>query len=415
MHWSEEKIPNMILIRKKQLLPYLICLTTLILITQQQVAAASQLSDSAKISILTCGPGAQLYAGFGHTALRFSDPVNKIDEVFNYGTFYFDTPNFYTRFLSGKLDYSLSVSDFEAFILEYKMNDRWIREQELLFETDLVQKIYDSINRVLLPENNFYRYDFFRNNCSTKVMDIVLAFTANNSIIDTLEKSSGKTFRQALKPYLVGQSWLNIGINMLLGPYADQTISKLQSTYLPENLMNVIGQTGIAANSRLIGQGSYMPAEAANPNFAMILFWILLFGLVIEALWSKTSQKISDKIDVVLFSIVGLFGILFIILWFLSDHVAFHVNLNLLWANPFNFLVVWSITNAKAKVTRVYLILYTISLFYILINWGRLPQKFPLELMPVVTAIIFRAINRIFKFKRNENSKIIDPQVFVIF
>ena len=80
----------------------------------------AQLSQESRITILTCSPGEELYSIFGHTAMRVVDPVLEIDYVFNYGTFDFNTPNFYLKFMRGQLDYALSVSDFSYFLPEYR-------------------------------------------------------------------------------------------------------------------------------------------------------------------------------------------------------------------------------------------------------------------------------------------------------
>jgi hypothetical protein len=404
MHWLEEKIKRSASTAKNHSLKYLI-LTLLFLATLSGgMQAAPVLSDGAEISVLTCGPGQALYAAFGHTAIRVSDSEHHIDQVYNYGTFDFATPNFYVKFLTGKLDYMLAVSSFDDFVSEYKAENRWVYEQKLLIPQSIKQRIYDSLQIELLPENRFYRYDFFRNNCSTKAIDLILVFTATGSMIDSLKTESGQTFRQALKPFVAGREWLNLGINLLLGPYADQPMSKLQSTYLPENLMHVIESVGIANTSKGIAEDGFQPSIPVEPNRPLIIFWVLTFALVIEALWLKTSRKTTDLIDACLFSTAGLLGILFVFFWIWSDHVSLHLNLNLFWANPLNFLLVWGILKSMKKLVRLYLIFYALALFFLLINFARLPQQFPMEIMPVVTGIVFRVVSRLFNFKGKKTS-----------
>ena len=87
-------------------------------------AQGIRLSDQAKVSVITCGSGDQLYSIFGHTGLRISDPVHQLDVVFNYGTFDFATPNFYGKFVKGDLDYYVSTSSFQQFLYEYKSDNR---------------------------------------------------------------------------------------------------------------------------------------------------------------------------------------------------------------------------------------------------------------------------------------------------
>jgi len=91
----------------------------------------AQLSSHAQISVITCGPGTDLYATFGHSAFRVQDPANNLDVVYNYGTFDFNTPYFYLKFARGKLLYALSRERFEDFLYTYQLEHRWVREQIL--------------------------------------------------------------------------------------------------------------------------------------------------------------------------------------------------------------------------------------------------------------------------------------------
>lgn len=84
------------------------------------IISAAEFSDSLRASVLTISPGTELYSTFGHTAIRIKDLRNKNDYVFNYGTFDFETPNFYVKFALGKLDYMLSVESFNDFMAFYK-------------------------------------------------------------------------------------------------------------------------------------------------------------------------------------------------------------------------------------------------------------------------------------------------------
>lgn len=368
-----------------------------------------ELSPGAKISMLTCGPGKPLYAAFGHTALFVSDPANEIDQVFNFGTFDVNTPNFYFKFLTGRLKYALTVSDLNTFIREYQTENRWVYEQELVLPSEKKQALYDSLVLLMQPENRYYIYDFFKKNCSTLAIDIVLAFSAKEATIDSLKKPLDKTFRQALERYIAGREWLQLGINMMLGPYADQKMSKLQSTYLPENLMYVLGQTNIAGTPVPILANGFQPPERKNPDLPTIIFWVFALILVFEALWAQSSMRVTNRIDVVLFSLAGILGLLFSFLWIWSDHLSLHFNLNLFWANPVGLLLAWAISTGRVKTIRIFAILYGLSVFFLLINWSRLPQHFPLELMPVVTILAFRAINRIFNFKKQNRSLTSNP------
>jgi hypothetical protein len=101
---------------------------------------AQQLSDKAFISLLTCGPGDELYSVFGHTAIRVNDPATGIDIVYNYGTFDFAAPNFYLKFVKGDLQYFVSVSSYRDFVYTYQYYDRDVYEQVLNLTPQQEQK-----------------------------------------------------------------------------------------------------------------------------------------------------------------------------------------------------------------------------------------------------------------------------------
>ena len=136
-------------------------------------SSAITLSPQAEISILTCAPGTELYSLFGHTAIRVSDPYQKIDAVFNYGTFDFRTPHFYLKYAKGLLLYQLSVTSYENFISSYILDDRSVWSQTLQLDSLTKQQLFDNLLKNQLPENRTYLYNFLFDNCSTRVRDMI--------------------------------------------------------------------------------------------------------------------------------------------------------------------------------------------------------------------------------------------------
>ena len=129
-------------------------------------------SCSLRISLLTCAPGEELYSTFGHTALRVQDPSQGIDQVYNYGTFEFG-PDFYTKFIRGKLLYFLSVEEFGDFMYQYEAQSRSVQEQVLRLDCFEKQKLRSALQVNALEENKYYRYDFLFDNCTTRAGDMV--------------------------------------------------------------------------------------------------------------------------------------------------------------------------------------------------------------------------------------------------
>ena len=122
------------------------------------------LSEQAEVSILTIGPGANLYDKFGHSAFRVQDKVTNIDIVYNFGVYDFNTPNFYLKFARGKLLYKLDTSPFSPFYNYYVRQNRWIEEQVLNFTPSEKQAMFDFLQNNAKPEHCEYRYDFLFDN-----------------------------------------------------------------------------------------------------------------------------------------------------------------------------------------------------------------------------------------------------------
>jgi len=372
---------------------------------------AFNLSEQAKISLITCDPGKELYALFGHTAIRVFDPQTKTDEVFNYGVFDFSTPGFYLKFILGNLNYELLQTDFDGFYSEYVSEDRTVYEQEILLSHQQLQLIYDSLQLNYLPENRYYHYDFFRDNCSTRALNTLLAFADNQEIKKSLEDTTKQSFRQALKPFLASRPWISTGINFMLGPFSDKKMTRKQSSFLPNLLMDEIEKTGLAGQPLVLYQGTIPERQTNDFSWPLTIFWIMAFLLIAEALGIKTTQKVSDTIDLILFTVSGVMGLLLLFLWIFSFHISLRYNLNILWANPLLLLMLWAIPRNKKKFIKVILLVYGLLMFFLLINWNRMPQKFPMEMMPVVTFLAFRTFNRVFQFrKKTDNKKIINFQ-----
>ena len=148
-------------------------LTLLILLIFQPKIQAQELSAEATISILTCNPGKDVYSMYGHTAIRISDPAQNLDAVYNYGVFSFDSPNFMYRFAKGQTDYLMVGQKFSSFIPEYEQDQRSVYEQVLNLSQEGKNRLFQALIKNARPENREYRYNFFIDNCATRVRDMI--------------------------------------------------------------------------------------------------------------------------------------------------------------------------------------------------------------------------------------------------
>jgi hypothetical protein len=359
----------------------------------------THLTDNSTISLLTCSSGDELYSIFGHSAIRVSDPINNLDIVFNYGTFDFSDPNFYPNFVRGKLNYILSVSYFEDFRESYVEERRWIWEQKLNISLSEKQHLLDSLLINYQPENRYYHYDFFNDNCATRIRDIFVQTIPRQITFDYTSFEKGKSFRQLLMPDLVSQPWSKLGINLLLGLPADRIATTWDYMYLPEHLHAAFQHASFSSDSvkQSFAQHPIVLLKGKDPS-SKIIWWsplyVFLLVLIIALHVSNKDYKKGVKslwFDRLLLIIFGLLGVLFTFLWVGTAHKSMVWNFNLLWANPFHLIVVWFMSLKKPRRwVKTYLSLNLVILVFVLITWPFLPQSLPWAIYPIVLAMVIR-------------------------
>ena len=218
----------------KSLLQKALCCLVL-LISLNSFSQYYKLTDQAKISVLTCGSGNELYSIYGHTGLRVIDVGNDLDIVFNYGNFDFATDNFYLKFVKGDLQYFVAACSFQDFMYEYQVTNRQVWEQNLLLSDIQKQKLFDEINKTLFSNEKFYTYKFIDKNCTTMVLDKINSVFGSEIV--TKKTNIDVSYRTILYSFLDNHFWENFGINIIFGYKVDNDAQKL---FLPEELMSNI-------------------------------------------------------------------------------------------------------------------------------------------------------------------------------
>jgi hypothetical protein len=358
-----------------------------------------RLSPDASIGLLTCSPGDELYSIFGHSAIRVTDPLQDLDWVFNYGTFDFSDPDFYLNFVRGKLNYILSVTEYRNFEYEYMMDRRSIWEQKLNISRDEKQFLFDSLLTNYRPENRYYLYDFFYDNCATRIRDIFNEGLDREIIYNYQPLETGQSFRELLMPYLTGKPWARLGINLALGMPADKMASPWNYMFLPDHMMTVFGHAGISAagsnnpfvrETTTLLRGEEPPAPAfKNSPFLVFLLVLLITGVV--SYISISNNRISWWYDRLLFGITGALGLLIAFLWFGTDHQVTVWNLNILWANPLHVIIVFFLNRKFAILLQYYFAINLALLIILLFTWPFLPQTLPWMVIPLVLALMVRS------------------------
>lgn len=354
-----------------------------------------QLSEQSRISVLTCTPGEELYSLFGHSAIRVSDSVLGIDYVFNYGTFDFNTPNFYLKFMRGELEYMLSVSHYDYFIAEYYRDGRGITEQVLKLTQQERNRLFEALSDNYRPENRAYKYHFFYDNCATRVRDIVTYNIGLTVEFPDKETYSTMSFRDALAVYLINRPWTRFGLNLLLGLPTDDKLNSSTVQFLPDFLMdqfsdarvNEDGRHLVSSTSKLMDRRTVeSKAGVFTPAFVISILAVMVLA---HTLLSRKQGKSTRVINLTLFSICSVIGLLIVFLWFFTSHSVTGPNWNILWAHPlYLLLLIPAVGNANAgKYLRIIfaaliLVLALISPF--------LSQQIPVVLIPIWILLIVK-------------------------
>lgn len=375
-----------------------ILIISIIAVFSMTIAAAQplQLSERSYIEVYTCAPGNQLYSQFGHTAIGVIDPRQNLHEVFNYGTFSFNTPHFYLKFCAGKLLYQLSTESYREFVYTYEHRGRQVVAQRLNLTLEQRQHLYELLEENSLPENCDYQYDFFFDNCATRVLDMLyhafgesLTYTAT----DTLPQPS---MRDCIHPYLDGSQWTKTGIDLVLGSITDHRATSRQQSFIPDKLHDYLADCQIdtlplVSNTRLLVESKIVYDKTPWFLSPMLIFCLLLIAVVVMTFrLSATALVIFDRIY---FCIIGLLGLLITLLWFATDHGATVGNLNLLWASPLFLVYVFTIGNAE-KQWHKWLRAILIAGNGIMIFGFLLPQSFNLCFYPLIAASLVRLLKR---------------------
>ena len=391
---------------KKKLL-YLSLILVHILLISTVKAQKITLSESAAISVLTMGPGSNLNDSFGHSAFRISDTNQNIDVVYNYGVYNFDTPNFYLKFVKGQLMYQLDRTDFSLFYQHYSDQDRWIKERVLNLTLKEKQELFDFLQKNYLPENRKYIYDFFFENCATRIRDVLAGVLKNKLVFDKNFVSKTHTFRQLIQKNVHWNSWGSFGMDLAIGAVVDRNASSWEHQFLPEYIFKALekGQIkrGLGATD-LVKKTSILNKKMAKEKSETLLmspfFIISLLAFIILGVTFKDYQNNSRSrwMDCGLYALTGIIGIFLLLLWFATDHFATQNNYNLLWAVPLSLFFAIEIAKQNPKYwLKKYIMFQILMLLLLSIHWVTGVQSYPVVLLPLLIALSIRYIF-IFKF-----------------
>ncbi len=345
-----------------------------------------------QFSIITCAAGEDIYTIWGHTAVRVVDSVNQTDIVFNYGTFNFNEPNFITKFLKGDLLYFVSINNYSDFLKEYQFEKRNVYEQVLKITAAEKIKWYTALQINMIGDNRFYLYNFISDNCTTRVKD---GLFKNSGFQPTALPTISYRSEVVSAPYKQGLPWIGLGIDLLLGAYADQKPSDFQAAFLPFLLHQQVATTGrLVLKENILTYASETNTSTGSP------FYILFVFLIVYSFSSKwnslITQRLAKVLDVLLLISFSAGGSLMVYTSMVSKHTACNQNYNLMWMHPLYIIALIFYFFPSKAIGQIGLLFFASIVGLVLTSYW-LPQHFSKEvwvLIAIAALLNYRLVEK---------------------
>lgn len=354
------------------------------------------LSEKTEISIITVSPGNTLVDAFGHSAIRVEDPKNNLDQVYNYGIYDFEAPNFILNFARGKLLYQLADYPFSYFLNTYRQENRSVISQTLYLTWEEKQDFFNYLQTNALPENRNYLYDFFYDNCATKLPEATQKVLPDK-VTFTYNFAKGKdcSFRELIHKYSYEHPWGALGIDLALGAVIDKKAPAENYIFLPEYVYEAYAESKYNGRPLVSETKTLFKAEEKPKKTRIftpsIVFTLIALVIITITFIDRKRNKRSRGLDFLIFFVTGLIGVFMLLLWFATDHTATAQNYNILWAFAPNIVVsFWMLKKELPIWIRKYAQLLLLLLAVMIVLWIFGVQLFPWALIPVIITLGFR-------------------------
>jgi hypothetical protein len=357
----------------------------------------SQVSNDTLAYLLTCGPGTETYSIYGHSAIRVVIPEKHTDIVYNWGVFDFSTPNFAWKFAKGRLDYMLIAVPLKSFLQDYFFEQRYVYSQKINIDAKETHNLIELINDNLKPENIKYRYDFFYDDCSTRIRDLIEKSIGEKLKYPPPETGRIPTFREMVAKYQNPYPWLKFGVDLLMGSTTDKRAIFRDRMFLPIDMKDELSKSVIHRSDKMIPllQNPEILLDFDEPVIKQkfftgppFIFTLVIIIILILAALTK-SRKIISLIDIIIYSVFSILSVLMIFFNFFTDHQQTKWNLNIIWLNPF-IIVCLVILILNKTGTLWFRMVFFISAGFIVLHFF-LPQEFNLTFSLLAILLLIRS------------------------
>jgi Domain of unknown function (DUF4105) len=345
------------------------------------------------VYLMTMGPGKRVWERFGHNAIWIHDPVRGTDKAYNYGLFDLRQENFVVRFIQGRMWYWMQGFPAQSYVELYRRANRSVWVQELDMTAQAKQELATFLEWNERPENRFYHYDYYRDNCSTRIRDALDRAVGGRIKHSTSNLPAGTTYRFHTRRLTANDPLVYTGLLLALGQPADRPISVWEEMFLPLSLREHLRRISVVdgglerplvKSERTLFESTDVPPPE-RPLF--LLPYYLIAGLLLggvafaggRAARTSQSARTAFLIGMAVWAVlVGIGGVVLAYLWAFTDHAAAYRNENVLQVSVLALLLIWRaptlLAGGRRWAVRVVVILAALSALGLVLKL--LPQFF---------------------------------------
>lgn len=367
---------------------------------------AESIADSVDISLLTCSPGDEVWAQYGHTAVRVHNHTTGQDVAVNYGMFNMHQSFFVLKFVLGITDYEMGIMPMDYFLAEYTAEGRGVTEQVLNLPRKDKATILAALEQNAKPENVTYRYNYFYDNCTTRARDLIIQHLSG---VFTFPKTGAeKSYREMIHAYNRDYAWTQFGEDLLLGIKADTPHGQQAQQFLPDNLMNDFSGATYNGVPFVKTTNILLPAPALNitPGFPLsptaCAIIMAIIGLLVN-IYEIKKKKIIRLYDFCVSLSAGLVGIIFFVMLF-SEHPCVSLNGLLLAFNPLPLFFLYPMVKKTHALSLHYMWLIWTLLVIISLAIGTI-QHYPMPAIILASLLLINGITHLHITKRQDIKK----------
>ncbi|MEO6598704.1 MAG: DUF4105 domain-containing protein [Polyangiaceae bacterium] len=327
-------------------------------------AARAERGEELTISLLTMGPGQHPFTKFGHTAIWVHDELRNRDEIYNYGTFSFSSPTALLDSVAGKLPYWLSVQSLEGTLLTYQAQGRSLVASELELEPAERRALHQALRENERPEHRYYRYDYFRDNCTTRARDVIDR-VVHGRVHAAAQQPASMSYREHMLRLVADAPALYAGLDVAVGRQSDVAIAVWDEAFLPQKLHDLLAVTRVSQgdrelplirSERVLLAGQVAAPRATPPTWGLryaALGLLLGAGFGLLGLGARRNHAARVMLGLSYFVVgaaLGLLSLALCYLTFFSAHSAAASNYNVLLVPPWALgLVLAGVRVARGK------------------------------------------------------------------